>query len=132
MVGSGTNTGNVNSRSTSGADSTTLVYIPFAQDSAIIVNSVLAVKLKPSDTVFRILYANNYASFGFDSTSSNTWNARNIFQFFALFQYDIFGHTKFLIEDERLFNTPTDSFTVSLKEVNGVAINGRQDKQNHG
>ena len=124
MVGS-LGTGNAMSRGTSGADSTTLVYIPFVQDSAYIVNSVLAVKLEPSDTAFQILYANNYESFGFDTTADNTWNARNIFQFFALFQYDIFGHAKFLIKDERLFNTPTDSFTVTLKERDGVAINSR-------
>ena len=123
MMGSGS--GNVASRSTSGGDSTTLVYIPFVQDSAITVNSVLAVKLDPADTAWRILYANNYESFGFDTTVNNTWNARNVFQFFALFEYEIFGHTKFLIEDERLFNTPTDSFTVTLKSINGVAINSR-------
>ncbi len=121
MIGPGI--GNVTS--TSGTNSTTLVYIPFVQDSAVTVNAVLAVKLDPFDTAFRILYANNYASFGFGTTADNTWNARNVFQFFALFEYEIFGHTKFLIKDERLFNTPTDSFTVTLKSINDVAINSR-------
>src|SRR5215204_3499045 len=40
-----------------GADSSTLVYIPFVKDSAITVNAVLRVNLEAADTSWRMLYA---------------------------------------------------------------------------
>ena len=103
-----------NGRTTNG-DSSALVYIPFVIDSAITVNAVLAVNMESVDTTWRILYARNYQAFGFDTTSSNNWNARDVFQFFALFDHDIFGHTKFLLKDERLFNSTRDSSIITLK-----------------
>ena len=119
---------NLNGERGSTIDSSALVYIPFVHDNAIVVNAVLAVRMNASDTVWRVLYPNHYESFGFSATTNGDWNARNVFQFFALFQYDIFGHTKFLIKDERLFNTQMDSYMVTLKERNGVVLNGRTSR----
>jgi len=115
-----------NSRET-GADSGALVYIPFVKDNTSTVNAVLAVNMEAADTSWRILYASNYKAFGFDTTVTNKWNAKNVFQFFALFDYDIFGHTKFLLKDERLFNSTKDSSIITLKTRNGSAVNGRME-----
>ena len=114
-------------RGSSGGNSA-LVFIPFVQDSAITVNAVLAVRMNTADTSWRVLYASNYESFGFANTSDSTWNARDVFQFFAFFQHDIFGHTKFLIKDHRLFNTTIDTSFITLKKINGVAINSRTNR----
>ena len=112
----------------SNADNSALVYVPFVKDAAIIVNAVLAVRMNVSDTAWRLLHASNYESFGFEAATNGNWNARNVFQFFALFQHDIFGHTKFLIKDKRLFNTTSNSFIITLKERNGETVNGRTNR----
>ncbi len=119
---------NLNGGRESTVDSSALVYVPFVQDNAIVVSAALAVRMNETDTAWRVLYPSHYESFGFGATANGDWNARNVFQFFALFQYDIFGHTKFLIKDSRLFNTTTDSSMVTLKERNGVALNGRTSR----
>lgn len=87
----------------------TYLYIPFANDST--VNASLIVRTTIVDTSFRLLNSFEYETFGFDSTS-NTWNAKNIFHLFAIFEKEIYGHTVFKILDRRLFPLPDTNKTI--------------------
>lgn len=95
-----------------------IVYIPFVLDSANYVNSLLAVKMDQSDTVFRMLYASNYRKFGYDTTNHSKWSARDVFNIFASFEYSVFGHEKFLILDSNLFKPQNDSLAVIATRTN--------------
>ena len=120
--------GTITGREASGADGE-VVYIPFVKDSANHVGGVLAVKLNASDTTYRMLYDFKYAAFGFDTTNKKGWNARDIFNLFASFDNSVFGHSKFLIKDHRLFGSRKDSGTVIATlqpKQSGSTINGRE------
>lgn len=90
------------------------VYIPFVLDSQYSTNAVLIVRINEPDTSYRLLYARNYRSFGFDTANLTQWNARNVFQLFTNFDYSIFGHTRFKILDNRLFKTPSGNGSAVL------------------
>jgi hypothetical protein len=100
-----------------------MVYVPFVKDSDNYVNSVLAVKIEPSDTIFRMVYANRYKLFGYDTTDQTKWNARNIFHLFTAFDNKVFGHTKFLIKDSSLFEPFKDSSKLVLTLMDGLTQN---------
>lgn len=97
--------------------SVTFLYIPFASDST--VNASLIVRTTIGDTSFRLLNNFDYSDFGFDSTTNN-WNAKNVFHLFTIFEREIFNHTVFKILDSRLFPSPdTNRATiVHLKKNN--------------
>lgn len=65
-----------------------------------------------------MLYAANYRAFGYDSASQSVWNARDVFMFFATFDYTVFGHNKFLIKDSLLFPRPAQT-GVLMATLNG-------------
>jgi hypothetical protein len=90
------------------------VYIPFVLDSQNKTNAVLIVHMNEPDTSYRLLYARNYRSFGFDTANHTQWNARNAFQLFTNFDHSIFGHTQFRILDDRLFKAPSGSGSAIL------------------
>jgi hypothetical protein len=92
----------------------TIVYIPFARDSDNYVNSILAVKLNPEDTIYRMLHDNKYRLFGFDTADHRKWNARDIFHLFTSFDYSVFGHTRFRIKDGRIFGRDSSGFVAEL------------------
>ncbi len=83
-------------------DSTTLIYVPFAIDSAQLVKATLLAQLSPEDSVFRLVYDWEYRRFGFDSTTNYTWKAKDIFHLFARFQKSIYNHQSFQIIDGRI------------------------------
>jgi hypothetical protein len=89
-----------------------VVYIPFVRDSDNYVNSLLAVKMKASDTVYRMLYDYNYRAFGYDTTDRSKWSARDVFNLFTSFDNAVFGHTVFWIRDANLFRPANDSLHV--------------------
>jgi len=93
-----------NTAGRSQTDSANYVYIPFARENDSFVNSALIVKLAPADTVLRMLYNNQYASFGFDSTVTEEWTARVVFHIFTFFDNEVFGHNEFIIKDKRILN----------------------------
>jgi hypothetical protein len=91
----------------SGDSNAVFVYIPFVKENNNFTNSVLIIKVTNTDTVFNLLYAEEYVNYGFDTTVTNQWNARNVFHLFTRFDNFIFGHTKFRVKDSRLFNMDT-------------------------
>ncbi len=84
-------------------DSTTLVYIPFTIDSLHFVKATLLVQVSPEDSLFRLINDWEYKRFGFDSTSSYVWKAKNLFHIFARFQSAIYSDSVFQILDGRIF-----------------------------
>lgn len=100
--------------------------MPFVRDNDNYVNSSLKVKIKGLDTSFQMVYSNQYSRFGFD-TSRKGWSARNVFHLFATFNYEIFGHKRFLIRNPRIFNSKKDSIQLiaSLDRINGRKINSK-------
>ena len=103
------------------------IYIPFARDTDNYVNASLVVKIKDRDTGFAMLYANRYPLFGFDTLKNDSWNARNVFQLFATFDYVIFGHRQFLIKDKRIFPWGKDSVKLvgTIEKINQHNTGGR-------
>ena len=100
-------------------DSSTIIYIPFAIPDSNTTAAVLAVRQLPSDTLFSLFYPQHYQQFGFDTTIAG-WNARNVFQMFAEFDYTIFGHTDFLVTDGRIFGQAAiDTLLVKRKPALG-------------
>lgn len=85
-------------------DSTTLIYVPFAVDSAQLVKATLLAQLSPEDSIFRLLYSWEYKRFGFDSAANNyVWKAKDIFHLFTTFQRSIYNHQSFQVTDGRIF-----------------------------
>lgn len=96
------------------ADGELQVFIPFVVDSIQQTRAVLTVKIDDADTVFRILYSNQYATGGFDTTENGgMWSAQETFAVFTMFDKDIYGHTKFKVYDSRLLGTATDTIGTS-------------------
>lgn len=84
-------------------DPANIVYIPLVRTEENFVNASLIVKMTSADTTFKILADWQYASYGFDSTSATSWNARDIFNIFSTLDRSVFGSTKFKITDGRIF-----------------------------
>lgn len=117
----------INGRDVTGAPGGEIVYVPFARDSAYQVGAVLKVQFSRTDTIYRMLYANRYAAFGFDTATNAGWTARDVFSLFAGFDHQVFGHTKFQITDSRLFNTKEGAEVVAtLKPRQRPPGNGRE------
>jgi hypothetical protein len=95
-----------------------IVYIPFVKDSDNYVNSLLAVKMDPADTIYRMLYAFSYRAFGYDTSDHTKWNARDVFNIFTSFDHSVFGHTKFWVRDTNLFKPRNDSSHVIVTRIN--------------
>lgn len=96
-----------------------VVYIPFVRDSDHYVNSVLAVKLEPSDTIYRMIHDYNYRRFGYDTTDPTKWSARDVFNIFSSFDHSVFGHNRFWIRDKNLLGIHDDSLQVTATRTSG-------------
>lgn len=101
-----------------------LVFVPFALDSANQVGAVLRVQMNSTDTIYRMLYAPNYRQFGYDTSDNNQWNAWDVFHLFVLFDNSVFGHTRFVIKDDRLYPRRNDSSQVVMALKTDGAISG--------
>lgn len=103
------------------------LYIPFVLDTQSTTNAVLKVRLNEPDTTYRMMYAIDYRSFGFDTTDHSKWNARDLFHLFSTFDYTIFGHKRFRILDDSLFKAHNDSLFVvlTLKTFLGQNVSGK-------
>ncbi|MDB5196476.1 MAG: hypothetical protein JWP88_847 [Flaviaesturariibacter sp.] len=96
-----------------------IIYVPFIKDSQNFVNALLAVKMNATDTIFRMLHANGYRSFGYDTTNATKWSTRDVFNLFTSFDYTVFGHTRFLIRDPKIFSTSIDSMQmIAIRNMN--------------
>ena len=72
---------NFSARNTHQPD-TSMVLIPFVKENNIFVNSILGVKMTKSDTLYRLIYAEEYANYTFDDVPDSVWNAKKIFDYF--------------------------------------------------
>jgi hypothetical protein len=103
-----------------------LIYIPFVKDSQNYVNSILTVRINASDTIYRMLHAKRYKSFGYETSDPTKWNAKDVFHLFSEFDNSVFGHKKFLVKDTNLFK-PSFGFKQTmvsfLKSSNGLRQN---------
>jgi hypothetical protein len=96
-----------------GEETGEVIYVPFVRDSDNYVNSVLAVKLEPSDTIYRMIHDYNYRRFGYDTTDHTKWSARDVFNIFSSFDHSVFGHSRFWIRDKNLLGIQDDSLQVT-------------------
>lgn len=86
-----------------GSDPADIVYVPLVRTEENFVNASLIVKMTGTDTTVKILADWQYASYGFDTTNTANWNARDIFNIFSTLDRSVFGSTKFKITDGRIF-----------------------------
>jgi len=103
---------------------TTIVYIPFDQDS--IIDATLIVKIHDNDTAFKLLNDYDYKRFPFDTANTTSWNARDVFNIFAHFENTVFGRTVFKILDHRLVPQADSTRPVLAKmreDSNGLRTN---------
>lgn len=90
-----------------------MVYIPFVMDKGKQTKAILIVKVSDKDTFYHLLYGSRYNEYSFDESSKQTWNAKDIFHAFLLFDYKIFSSTAFRVTDPRLTNdTPGSKSTI--------------------
>jgi hypothetical protein len=74
-----------------------IIYIPFARDNERNVNAALAIKIKDTDTSFRMLYNWEYRQF--DANNSSGWSPQDVFHIFSLLERSVFATTNFRIID---------------------------------
>lgn len=115
---------NISVRTTAHSD-TNMVLIPFVKQNSGYVNSILGIRMTKTDTSYKILYAEEYANYGFSEVADTVWNAQDIFSLFILFDKTVFGYNKWHIIDERLVNPhyqnsqdSTKGWTVNLGNLN--------------
>lgn len=106
----GQSTQSIVGRNTGGSD-TTMLLIPFVKDNNPYVNSILYIRMTKEDTTYKLVYAEEYVNYGFDTTLTNHWDGRDVFHLFTIFDNMIFGHTKFKIKDSRLFGIDTSLYS---------------------
>jgi hypothetical protein len=99
-------------------DSMQITYIPFVKDSQNYVNAALLVKTTTTDTAIQWLMDWQYASYGFDSTSTK-WSAQDVFHIFAVLDKEVFDRTEFEIIDDSLFGAPPSGKIVLVKMKEG-------------
>lgn len=104
-------------------NSAIVVYVPFVRDSQNYVNAIGIVKMTATDTVYRIVCDWQYKNYGFDSTNTG-WDAKDVFTALVLMDKTVFGFTKYLVTDGRIWGeTQDDSISVtylSQEITNGV------------
>lgn len=83
------------------------VFIPFVLDSGKQTRAMLIARINNRDTSFSLLYNTNAGYFPFTKTKTGTWNAKDIFHAFLVFDNEIFGHTKFTVTNGRYVDDST-------------------------
>jgi hypothetical protein len=75
------------------------IFIPFVLEKTKQTRAMLIAKINNGDTAYRLLYNSRARHFGFDKKSNEMWNAKDVFHAFVLFDYELFGHTKFTVSN---------------------------------
>jgi hypothetical protein len=112
-------------RTTENAD--LVAYIPLVQNGDSMVKSQLTVTAIGTDTTYEILTAGQYRSVGFLPNDTAQLNALKVFSLFANHDKNIFGHSRFKILDNRIFQGQTgiaiDSnkqYVIELQSTTGI------------
>lgn len=85
-------------------DSSNIIYVPFARDSQNFINAALIIKTTGTDTTFKYLCDWQYQEHQFSELQDTSITAREVFNFFATFDRDVFGRTMFRLTDKRLYS----------------------------
>ncbi len=95
---------NNNARPGEDGDSSSIIYIPFSKPDSNTTAAALAVGLNyfPTDTLYHMLYPNQYKQYSFDTTNTDGWNARTVFHLFAELDYQMFGQSLIEVTDGRI------------------------------
>lgn len=83
-------------------DTTFVAFIPMVLEGGNTVNAQLVVNISPSDTLYRVMGASEYASFGFAENADTSLNALKLFSLFATHERAVFNRTRFEILDNRI------------------------------
>lgn len=88
----------------------TVLYIPFAKDSAEFISAILEVWINGTDTTFNTIYHWQYKDYPATPVGDqHYWDKKDFFNLFADFEYSVFNHTKFRIRDKSILGTTYDS-----------------------
>jgi hypothetical protein len=110
----------INARSSEIGDSSSIVYISFSKPDDNNTAAILAVGLNylPNDTLYHMLYPNQYKQYTFDTSNTKDWNARTVFHLFTEFDYQIFGNTIIKITDGRILGGAFDDTVMITRDLN--------------
>ena len=96
----------------------TIVYIPFARNGEARTSAILRVIADGNDTAFKMFYPHQYRLYGFGEKTGGKWNAKNLFHVFANFDRELFGTTRYLVKDGRIFGkSKKDSLIVTVESL---------------
>jgi len=83
-------------------DTTFVAFIPMVLEGGNTVNAQLVVNISPADTLYRVIGASEYTSFGFAQNADTSLNALKLFSLFATHEKAVFNRTRFEILDNRI------------------------------
>ncbi|MBC7652627.1 MAG: hypothetical protein H7101_12855 [Deinococcales bacterium] len=96
-------------------NTTDVYYVPFVRDSQNYVNASMVVKVSPTDTSFGYLCDWQYSKLQNNTNALND-KAEDFAIFFMRLDNQVFGHTKFKIDDKSIFRANNhDPYEVTLK-----------------
>jgi hypothetical protein len=93
-----------------------IVYIPFIKETEQKTTAILQVIVDGADTVFNMLYPQQYKKYGFKKAKSTAWDAQTLFSVFADFDYDLFGTTRYIVKDGRIFGKKKEDLLIVARK----------------
>jgi hypothetical protein len=93
-----------------------IVYIPFTKEAEQKTTAILQVIVDGVDTVFNMLYPQQYIKYGFKKAKSTAWDAQTLFSVFADFDYDLFGTTRYIVKDGRIFGKKKEDLLIVARK----------------
>jgi hypothetical protein len=94
-----------------------ILYIPFVREEEKKTKAILRVVIDGADTAFRMLYPQQYRDYGFKKTKDTEWDAQNLFNAFADFDYDLFGITQYIVKDGRIFGKKKEKLLIVTRQT---------------
>lgn len=80
-----------------------VVYTPFTKKNERKTTAILQSNIYETDTIFQMLYPQNYLQYGFGVPSDTAWSAFDLFNMFASFDYSLYGTNQYIVNDGRIF-----------------------------
>lgn len=115
--------------STTNAVGDSLVYIPLVLENTEKVNSVFIARFNSNGLSIALYRGREYEQLGFGNLLASTANAEKFAFLLMQMEYEIFGHSEFVIKDYKLYNPhgtqvpdfiPQDKHMTFTTEQNGV------------
>ncbi|MBL7763807.1 MAG: hypothetical protein JNL23_10320 [Chitinophagaceae bacterium] len=104
-----------------------IVYTPFARKNEHKTAAILQSTIYETDTVFQMLYPQQYLQYGFGAHSDTAWNAYDLFNIFASFDYNLYGTSQYIVNDGRIFGKNEKDTLLVMRQSGSVSntANGR-------